>query len=168
MKRYIFFAVMSSVLLMTGCIDRGTADYVPSISTSFFVTTTGDTLERHYNATDNFYYLDSVSVGDTVFFNIGFYTYANFLVTTDVDWDTTMLAVSTSLTPDFRAGLSNASDSAAVDALHYEYTSGYNGASFPLFAAPKQSGSSKMSFVVESNAQKVQNTTTASVWFYVR
>lgn len=150
--------------MLTSCLE-GSSNYVPSVSVSMFTNSNGDTIRAHYNNDQNFYYLDSVSVGDTIRFAVSFSSYANNLVSTNVIWDTTKLHLWSELPDDFLKVLTKESD---IEALYFRYPEGYNWAAFRAEFVPLRSGDSQLTFAVESDAEKVENTYYSSVYVYTR
>ena len=164
MKRFGLIAVSLCALLLTSCLETS-ENYTPSVSVSYFVSSEGDTLAWHYYANDDYYYLDSVSVGDTVFFSVGFMSYANMLVSCDISWDSTILDLRPMLAADFIKALSSQSDTTVC---HYAFKEGYNGAYVPVRFVPIRSRDTRLTFSVTSDAEQVSNTDKMSVWVYVR
>ena len=173
MKRFLPFILMSCSVLLTSCLDSY-SDFIPRITISHFVRLTPsetdsvftkDTLGVHYNSDGEYYYLDSVNVGDSILVSVMYQSFANFLVTSFVDWDSTKVSITGHLANGFDEALLPSSD---IETLHFEYKTGYNGAFIPLSIIPLRSSDIQLTFSVSSDAKKVSNTTTERIYMYVR
>ena len=163
MKHFFPFFLFLCSLVLTSCIEGG-SDTTPVINVGYFITSSGDTLGVHYDSDGSFYYFDSVNVGDTIQTRVLYQSFTNFLVWTDVKWDTTQLSVKSRFEPSYI----NATSVADTTALYFEYKSGYNAAGMPLQIVPLVHRDCKLSFSMESDAKRVENTRTETFYFYVR
>ena len=173
MKRFLPFILVSCCLVMTSCLDSYN-DFIPRISLSYFVRLVPsetdtlpqkDTLAIQYSNDGEYYFLDSVSVGDTIKVNVAYQSFANFLVSSFVDWDSTKVSLTGNLVNGFSDALLPTSDATT---LHLNYREGYNAAVIPLTIVPLKSSDCALTFSVTSDAKKVSNTTTEQVYLYIK
>jgi len=158
MKRLIP-ALIFSAFVLTGCLE-GSSNYTPTIATSYFISSTGDTLSGSYNSTDGSYDMDTMYVGDTIQFAIAFNAYTNSLIYTKVGWDSTYVKLWSEVDDDFMKALTKES---VFDDLLLYYVDNCSYSIFPVYFIPIKEGNSKLSFTVNSNAEKVGNTSNATL-----
>jgi len=81
MKKQFFLFLFMAAVLLTGCDFDGESNYTPAIQfIAFPCTQNGDTLNIKTTSESGVYLLDSIQVGDTVFFQLGLNAYTNNLV----------------------------------------------------------------------------------------
>jgi len=85
MKRHFFFILFFVSVLFTACNMNGSADYTPEIiPVRNAVNQNKDSMYMHYTDKGGVYRLDTVFVGDTVTFTMGFTGVANNLVSVNI------------------------------------------------------------------------------------
>jgi hypothetical protein len=85
MKLHLFSILAFMSIVFTGCNMSGSADYTPEIlPVRNAVNQNKDSLYMHYTDKGGVYRLDTVSVGDTVTFTMGFTGVANNLVSVKI------------------------------------------------------------------------------------
>jgi hypothetical protein len=81
MKKYFLPLLFIAVTLLTGCNLNNNSSYTPAIQfLAFPCTQNGDTLKINTTAESGLYLLDTIQVGDTVFFQLGLNAFTNNLV----------------------------------------------------------------------------------------
>jgi hypothetical protein len=81
MKKQFLFLLFIAAVLLTSCNFDGDSNYTPSIQfIAYPYTQNGDTLNIKTTGESGVYLLDSIQVGDTVFFQLGLNAYTNNLV----------------------------------------------------------------------------------------
>ncbi len=158
MKKYLF--IILAAACMTGCMDW-TSQYTPSVTVSAFFTASGDTLVGHITDESHDYYtLDSICLGDTAFFMIYNQSFANNLISSSVTWDTTRLKMWTVMSDDFSKILLPTSN---IEALRFDYVSGYNQTRIPVYMLPIKSGNTKLHFTVTSDSDYAESDGTIEI-----
>ncbi|MBQ9339380.1 MAG: hypothetical protein IJS13_03500 [Paludibacteraceae bacterium] len=173
MKRLFPLIAVCISLCLSSCLDSY-SDFVPRVSTTQFVRYTWaegdtiakkDTLALHYNSNDNSYFLDSVNVGDTIRVTIAYQSFANFLVSTTVDWDSTKVSLTGEIPADYQKALLSTSN---IHTLHLNYHEGYNLAGIPLTIVPLRSSDCRLTLGVTSDAKKVENSVEEHIYLYIK
>lgn len=160
-KLFLFSALVCFATMFTGCLDVPEPQYSPQILGSYFyvnpvfsgdtVIGAQDTLDiKEYDSEDETYNLDTVFMGDTVMFAARFYTFANDLVSVDVDWEKNHIDLWYYLNDSVKSALTSETDTAAGKLM---FDPGYNGVSFPIYFTPIVKGGTTLKLTVVSNSE---------------
>lgn len=160
MNKKLAFVLASVAFLLTGCFEWE-SEYTPSLTVTSFVTASGDTLKNYYNSETNIHGVDTILMGDTVSFTVISESFANNLVSTYIDWDSTMVKLWT-ITPtdDFMKILQPTTN---IDILHFDYVTGYNLTLIPVKLTPLKTGNSQLKFQVISDSKFAEKSGTIEV-----
>lgn len=149
MKRIIpIFAVVLG-LTLSSCLDTK-SHYTPEISLSQFYTGSGDSLLFMYDEMAGMYRVDSLLVGDTLHFSVGFASLGNNMVSTHIDWDTNYVDMWGYFTQDMLDVMLPTSDTATLDIY---LPVGYNYVGLPLWIVPKKAGGTLLKFTAVSDSK---------------
>lgn len=147
--------------MLTGCdFLNGSSNYTPSIELLRpFITQNSDTLYTLYDTKTNHYRLDTIQVGDTVSFAIGYSSYTNHLVSTTMEWDKEYVELRTII------GMGDSVLKPTSDTTHIrlDFQNGYNYAAMSAKFIPLKAGKSTLYFSVQSDAEKIANTNEVSI-----
>jgi len=158
MKKIYWFLLIVVVAVGWSC-STGSAEYTPSITTSYFYlnpTFNGDTIVAAQDtlgitgSSDGTYVIDTIQLGDTVAFYAGFCSYGNELIAARVTHDTTQLNMYPMLTPSIQAILLPTSN---VRLIQLEFVPNWWYVQFPIFYTPLKSGVYEFTMKVESDSQ---------------
>ena len=169
-KAFLFLSCVVLTTLMSSCLTTIEPQYSPEIYTSHLYVNpvfagdslvgAKDTLSLFYDSQDDSYELDTVCLGDTVFFASTYYTLNSNLVAVKMDWDTLRMNLWYSLTGDIENVLTQESN---IEQGHLYFHSGYNRVSFPVCFSPIEKGGMTLKLTVESDSEFP----TSSVLFYI-
>ena len=160
-KSFLLFFVAIAISL-TSCdwFLQGESDHSPEIYTSFFYVNpvfSGDTIiyakdTLYLSATDTEgqYRVDSLSLGDTVWFAATFYSYEKDLTGITAKWDTTLMDFSFHLTELITRHLADGSN---IDEGHLYFNPGFNRVSFPCSFTAKTYGILPLKLTVASTSE---------------
>jgi len=164
MKRLFIPLALVMVLVLPSCL-KNKAEYTPYISFSHFILNPvyhGDTLvwaEDTLNVTineDDQFVLDTVEVGDTIVFAVGYGSYANDLQAARIlVSDSTGMRYSVLLNEAIRSVL--VSEQVDGSGVNLELQSGYNYLAFPAGCKILKSGTHRVEFKVESDSKYSPN-----------
>jgi hypothetical protein len=156
----VFFAVIA--FCMTSCENwlTGESDHSPEIYASYFyvnpvfigdsIISAEDTLFTRATDTEGQYRVDSISLGDTVWFAATFYTHEKDLTGVSADWDTTLMDFSFHLTDGIIKQLTEGSK---VEEGQLYFNPGFNRVSFPCTFSAKTHGILPLKLTVASTSQ---------------
>lgn len=145
--------LLSLVVSLNSCL-KGEAHYTPQVNLRGFLTTTGDTLHLKLSRENDYFYLDTISVGDTVKCYVTFEALGNNLLRTEVLHDTTNISLYT----DF-SGIKQVIDSTRSDMSKFSIAYKPNaepvvtGISMLIRMVPLRNGESKLQFRIESDSK---------------
>lgn len=150
MKTRYFLLMLGACLLLPSCLDKAKSDYTPQIASSIFVRNHQDTLRIHYNTTLEKNELDTIFVGDTVRFAIGFESLGNNLLTAKIGWDKAcaelVIDVPESVT---QAILPTSNPQEGL----FNLPTGYNFMSLPITYIATKAGLPALTFTAESDSK---------------
>ena len=149
MKRIIPILLLPVALLFSSCLDTQ-SHYTPEISLSTIVNNHGDTLLYHYDPMSELWHVDSIMVGDTLNFAVGYASLGNNLVSTHIAWDTTFVNLWALLTSEITDNLLPNSDTIKLD-LYSPVNYCYLG--FPIWIEAKKAGSTTVKFTVVTDSK---------------
>ncbi len=147
MKRFV--PVLLLAALLSSCLDTQ-SHYTPEVSLSAFITSSNDTLLYYFDDMSQLFYVDSLIVGDTVTFAVGYASLGNNLVSTHLSWDTAYVKLWSTFTSEMLGILLNTSDTAA---LNLYLPTGYNYVGLPIWLVPKKAGETKLTFTATSDSK---------------
>ena len=157
-----FYLFTWLVALAVGVVSCKTSDaqYTPYISVSSFLrgpklhndTIIGcrDTVKIAYDQNLGCYQLDTIQVGDTVVFMVGFGSRGNRLLSASIAADTTNMMFRCAPSEDFVKILK---DSTSVSNMQFDFTGDHNFASLRVYYTPLKLGTHKMVFTVRSDSK---------------
>ncbi len=143
-----FFYILCAALIFTSCLDTVDSQYTPHITTSFFIRNTTDTIYVRQDADG--YRLDTVTVGDTVRFAVGFNALGNNLLTARVSWDTIYTDLTIGALDSITSVLLPTSD---PDAGVFNLPTGYQAIVLPIELIALKAGLPKLTFTAESDSK---------------
>jgi len=114
-----------ALIALNSCLDQPQGQYSPSIICDNIVTNNGDTLKLRLDSNQEYYWLDTMTIGDTAKFGFTFYGYANNLISTEIKIDTIYAAINMPLSEDIRQAILETSDTLNGQ---INYKPGYNAA----------------------------------------
>ena len=168
--KHQFFSLLCLLVALSSCNWNIEPQYSPDIYTSYFyvnpifagdsVVSAKDTLSLVYDSQDGSYEMDTLSLGDTVFFASTYYTWNSNLVAVKLDWDTLRMNLWYTLTENIEKVLTSESNIATG---HLYFNSGYNRVSFPIRFSPIVKGGMTLKLTVESDSEYSTN----SVLLYI-
>lgn len=171
MKKF-FLPLILSAFTLIGCIPEGSENYTPIIRASLLTNQLGDTLS--FTLTKDGQYLDTLTVGDTVKFDVSNYSFANAITHINATWDSTYVQLTSpgivALFDSIKSDLATSSDLEHLR-VDFKQNAMYNWVSFPIQMVAlksnldekgKEAKSLEISFNLESNAQGVPNTSQAT------
>ncbi len=158
-----FLSILCLACVLTSCLDETDSHYVPRIANSAFVAYSSDTIwtadtfsvRYHIDTlrlrqdTDG-YRLDTVAVGDTVRFAIGFDAMGNNLLTARVSWDSAYVALTFHALDSVNNVLLPTSDPAAGV---FNLPNGYQGLVLPMEFVASKTGTPQMTFTAETDSK---------------
>lgn len=156
----VFFAVIA--FCMTSCENwlTGESDHSPEIYTSFFyvnpvfsgdtIVYAKDTLYLSATDTEGQYRVDSLSLGDTVWFAATFYSYEKDLTGITAKWDTTLMDFTMDIQEEISKHLTSQSN-IAEGKLYFN--PGFNRVSFPCSFTAKTYGILPLKLTVASTSE---------------
>ena len=147
MKRLI--PIILAAFALSSCLETQ-SHFTPEISTSLFITTSGDTIPYRYDSMSGLYNMDSLFVGDTIVGAVGFASLGNNLLSAHVDWDTASVEIWSQYTESVLQVFLAESDTTTLD-LYFPL--GYNYFGMPLYLVPKKAGSSSLKFTAVSDSK---------------
>ncbi len=142
------FLILLFPLVLVSCLDDVDSQYTPQIATSIFICNTTDTLRLRQD-TDG-YRLDTILVGDTVRFAVGFSAVFNNLLTARVSWDKEYMNLHITNLNEIRDVMLATSDSAA-GVIHMP--TGHRGISFPIEYVATKAGAPTITLTAESDSK---------------
>jgi hypothetical protein len=162
-KPFIFLISLVVVMFtMTSCDWlTGESDQSPEIYSSYFyvnpvfegdsIISAQDTLYAHQSTeVETVYQMDSLTLGDTVFFAPTFYTHSQDLVSIKIDWDTAYFDFTMSIPESISKHLTNQSD---ITKGQLFFNPGFNRVSFPCYFTAKEYGRLPLKLTVASTSQ---------------
>ena len=162
-KPFIFLISLVVVMFtMTSCDWlTGESDHSPEIYSSYFyvnpvfegdsIISAKDTLYAHQSTeVETVYQMDSLTLGDTVFFAPTFYTHSQDLVSIKIDWDTAHFDFTMSIPENISKQLTNQSDTTKGQLF---FNPGFNRVSFPCYFTAKEYGRLPLKLTVASTSQ---------------
>ena len=162
-KPFIFLISLVVVMFtMTSCDWlNGESDHSPEIFSSYFyvnpvfegdsIISAKDTLYAHQSTeVETVYQMDSLTLGDTVFFAPTFYTHSQDLVSIKIEWDSTRMDFSMNLFDDINKHITAQSN---IKGGILYFNPGYNRVSFPCSFTAKEYGVLPLKLTVASTSE---------------
>ena len=149
MKRIIPLLLLPLTLLLSSCLDTQ-SHYTPEVALSSFVTSEGDTLLYFFDSTSNLWHVDSLLVGDTATFAVGYAGLGTNIISTHLAWDTAYLDIWTKYSSEMKNILLPQSDTTK---LSLYFPTGYNYIGLPIWLTPKKAGSTALKFTVITDSK---------------
>ena len=139
MNKSFLLLFITIATLMTSCDWlTGESDHSPEMYSSYFyvnpifrgdsIVSAKDTLFARTTEIEDQFLLDSLALGDTVWFATTFYSYEQDLTSITAEWDTTRMDFNFNLTEVITMHLTEASD---VEQCKLFFNPGFNRVSFP-------------------------------------
>lgn len=128
-KSQFFLLAFAAISLLSCDLNNSETNYTPQIFCGTILLNHTDTLLYSYNTPSSKYLLDTVMVGDTVTFELGFYSYANNLEQVAVTCDNEYASITLRLDSIVTSVLT--SESNVAEGLLY-FPVGYNYVSFNM------------------------------------
>ena len=163
MKKSFLLLFVVVATIMTSCEGwlTGTSDQSPEIYSSYFyvnpvfdgdsIISTKDTLYAHQSTeVETVYQMDSLTLGDNVFFAPTFYTHSQDLVSIKIDWDTAQFDFTMSISESISKHITNQSD---ITKGQLFFNPGFNRVSFPCYFTAKEYGRLPLKLTVASTSQ---------------
>ena len=172
MRKLFLFSVLVVVAgLMTSCLEYTEPQYSPSIGGSFFyvnpvfeddsLVSAQDTItELFYDNDNQAYKLDTIFIGDTVFFTLTFDTHTSDLVSVKIDWEKYHMDLWYFLSDSTKSVLTSESDTTSGK---FCFDPGLYGLSFPMYFTPLVKGGTNLKLTVTSTSYYP----TSSAKFYI-
>lgn len=159
--RKLIFSCLFAALCVLGLFSCTTkSEFTPYISFSSFLrnpvlsgdTIIGcqDTIQIAEDSQLKAFVLDTIGLGDTAVFVVGFGSRGNDLISATIETDTMAMSFRCSLNDVIRGVLR---PSSSEKDMRFDFVSGYNFVSFPVFYVPKKMGAHKMVFTVNSDSK---------------
>ncbi len=145
---FLLFTFVAATL--SSCLDQPKGQYSPSIVCDYIITNNGDTLNLHLDDKQDYYWLDTMSIGDTAQFVFTFWGYANDLISTEIKVDTNYASLSMPLSDEVRVSMLETSDT--INGLIY-YKPGYNAVMLLADYYTKKSGTPSIYLSVHTNSK---------------
>ncbi len=142
------FPILLLPLTLVSCLNEADSHYTPQITTSMFLCNTNDTLRIRQDT--NGYRLDTISVGDTVRFAVGFNAVTNNLLTARVSWEEEYMDLHITNLNEIRDVMLATSDSAAGD-IHLPTR--HVGIRFPVEYVAIKAGTPTITLTAESDSK---------------
>ena len=162
MKKSFLLLFVFVATIMTSCDWlTGESDHSPEIYSSYFyvnpvfegdsIISAKDTIYAHQSTeVETVYQMDSLTLGDTVFFVPTFYTHSQDLVSIKIDWDTAHFDFTMSIPESISKQLTNQSDTTKGQLF---FNPGFNRVSFPCYFTAKEYGRLPLKLTVASTSQ---------------
>lgn len=147
--------LLSLIVSLNSCL-KGESHYTPQVIFHGFLTTAGDTLHLSLGRDDDYVYLDTISVQDTVLCYVEFTPLGNNLLRTQIQFDTTYLSLSSNL-----SNIMEVVDTANSDlnklSIAYKQSSElgfyFNGVTMGVRMVPHRNGETKVRFGIASDSK---------------
>lgn len=170
-KLFLFISFVALTISFTSCLNVSEPQYSPSIIGSFFYINPvfeGDTLvsaqdtikELFYDNDNQAYKLDTIFIGDTVFFALTFDTHTSDLVSVKIDWEKHHMDLWYFLSDSTKNVLTSESDTTSGK---FCFDPGYSRVAFPMYFTPLVKGGTNLKLTVTSTSYYP----TSSAKFYI-
>ncbi|MCM1035458.1 MAG: hypothetical protein NC038_07345 [Paludibacter sp.] len=143
-------AIFTVSILCISCLDKTESHYTPRISSSLLIRNHTDTLSVSTDINTGNHVLDTLTVGDTVRFAIGFSSLGNNLLTTQATWDKTCTSLTMGPLSEVKDVMLSTSDSTAC---LINLPLGYNYVALPFTYIATAAGNPSLKFTAISDSK---------------